>query len=62
MGIIPCVTHVRYFVTYFVICLNHMVQEGMFVPETLALQARTVCSRNHSKAWRTVVVDLYNNI
>jgi hypothetical protein len=28
-----------YFVTYFVTYLNHMVQEGMFVRETLALQA-----------------------
>jgi hypothetical protein len=26
-----------YFVTYFVICLNHMVQEGTFVRKTLAL-------------------------
>jgi hypothetical protein len=39
-----------YFVTYFVNRLNHMVQEGMFVRKTLALQAGTVCSRNHSKA------------
>jgi hypothetical protein len=31
------------FVIYFVICLNHMVQEGAFVWETLALQAGTVC-------------------
>jgi hypothetical protein len=28
-----------YFVIYFVNCLNHMVQEGTFVRETLALQA-----------------------
>jgi hypothetical protein len=39
-----------YFVTCFVNCLNHMVQEGMFVWETLALQVGTVYSRNHSKA------------
>jgi hypothetical protein len=39
-----------YFVTYFVNRLNHMVQEGTFVRETLALQAGTVCSGNHSKA------------
>jgi hypothetical protein len=38
-----------YFVTYFVTYLNHMVQEGMFVRETLTLQAGTVCSENHSK-------------
>jgi hypothetical protein len=29
---------VKYFVTYIVICLNHMVQEATFVWETLALQ------------------------
>jgi hypothetical protein len=44
-----------YFVTYFVIFLNHMVQEGTFVRETLALQAGTACSGNHSKAWHTPV-------
>jgi hypothetical protein len=33
------------FVTYFVNCLNHMVQEGMFVRETLALQAGAVHQR-----------------
>jgi hypothetical protein len=27
-----------FFVTYFVICLNHMVQEGPFTGESLALQ------------------------
>jgi hypothetical protein len=27
-----------FFVTYFVICLNHMVQEGHFPRKTLALQ------------------------
>jgi hypothetical protein len=50
------------FVTYFVNCLNHMVQEGTFVRETLALQARTVCSGNYSKAWHTPVVDLCNDM
>jgi hypothetical protein len=39
-----------YFVTYFVICLNQMVQEGTFVQETLALQVGTVSSGNHNKA------------
>jgi hypothetical protein len=39
-----------YYVTYFVNHLNHMVQEGTFVHETLALQEGTVCSRNRSKA------------
>jgi hypothetical protein len=36
--------------SYFVNRLNHMVQEGTFVRETLALQAGTVCSGNRSKA------------
>jgi hypothetical protein len=35
---------------YFVTCENHMVQEGIFVQETLALQAGTVCLGNSSKA------------
>jgi hypothetical protein len=39
-----------------------MVQEGTFVRETLALQAGTIYSENHSKAWHTPVVDLYNGI
>jgi hypothetical protein len=39
-----------YFVTYFVIYLNHMVQEGTFMWETLALQAGTICSGNRRKA------------
>jgi hypothetical protein len=50
------------FVTYFVNYLNHMVQEGTFVRETLALQAWTICSENHSKACHTPVVDLYNSM
>jgi hypothetical protein len=29
---------VSYFVTYFVVCLNHIVQEGPFAGESLALQ------------------------
>jgi uncharacterized membrane protein YGL010W len=37
------------FVTYFMNCLNHMVQEGMFVQETLALQAGTVCRETVAK-------------
>jgi hypothetical protein len=35
MCIILCVVHV----TYFVMCLNHMVQEGPFARKSLALQA-----------------------
>jgi hypothetical protein len=50
------------FVTYFVNCLNHIVQEGTFVWETLALQAGIVCLGNHSKAWHTPVVVLCNGM
>jgi hypothetical protein len=38
-----------YFVTYFVNHPSHMVQEGTFVWETLALQAGAVCSRTVAK-------------
>jgi hypothetical protein len=48
--------------SYLVTCLNHMVQEGTFVRETLALQAGTVSSRNCNKAWHTPIVDLCNDM
>jgi hypothetical protein len=48
--------------SHFVKCLSHMVWEGTFVWETLAMQAWTVCSSNHSEAWHTLVVDLCNNM
>jgi hypothetical protein len=48
--------------SYFVNSLNHMVQEGMFLWETLTLQAGNVCLGNHSKAWHTSIVDLCNNM
>jgi hypothetical protein len=51
-----------YLVTYFVMCLNHMPQEAMFVWETIALQAGIVCSGNHSKPWYTPVEDLCNGM
>jgi hypothetical protein len=51
-----------YIATYFVNYLNHIVQEGTFAWETLALQAGTVCLGNHSKAWHTPVVDLCINM
>jgi hypothetical protein len=41
---------VTYLSSYFVICLNHIMQEGMFMRETIALQAGTICSENCSKA------------
>jgi hypothetical protein len=43
-------TLLSYFVTYFMNCLNHMVQEGTFVRKTLALLAGTICLGNRSKA------------
>jgi hypothetical protein len=51
-----------YFMTYFVNRLFHMVEEGMFVREIIALQAGTVCSGNHNKAWHTSVVVIYNGV
>jgi hypothetical protein len=51
-----------YVSSYFVTCLNHMEQEGMFVWETLALQVATICSRNRIKAGHTPLVDLCNDL
>jgi hypothetical protein len=51
-----------YFVTYFVTYLNYMVQEETLVQKILALHEGIVCSKNHSKAWHTPVVDLCNNM
>jgi hypothetical protein len=50
------------FVTYCVTYLNHMVQEGTFVRETLAMQVGTICLENRSKAWHTPIVDLCNDM
>jgi hypothetical protein len=53
IGNLPCSVEwglESYFMTYYLICLNHMVQEGTFVWETLALQAGTICSGNRRKA------------
>jgi hypothetical protein len=36
--------------SYIVISLNHMVQEGTFVREPLALQVGTICSGSHCEA------------
>jgi hypothetical protein len=38
-----------YFVTYFVKLLTHMVQEGPFIRETLALQARPFAEESKAK-------------
>jgi hypothetical protein len=50
------------FVSYLLNFLNHIVQEGTFVWETLVLQAGTICSGNRSKAWHTPIVDLCNSM
>jgi hypothetical protein len=60
VGMVPY--FVIYLTSYFVTYLNHMVQEGMFVREILALQAGAVCLGNHSKAWHTPVADLCNSM
>jgi hypothetical protein len=49
---------VIYLTSYFVTYLNHMVQEGTFMREILALLAETVCSENRIKVWHTPIVDL----
>jgi hypothetical protein len=48
-----------YFVTYFVKCLTHIVQEGTFVRETIALQAGPFVRETIAKH-DTPIVDLCN--
>jgi hypothetical protein len=48
--------------SFFVNRLNHMVQDGTFVRETLALQAGTICLGIRSKACHTSVVGLCNDM
>jgi hypothetical protein len=50
------------FVTFFVNCLNHMVQEGPLHAGNLSTASGDWLSENHSKAWRTPVVDLCNGM
>jgi hypothetical protein len=53
MGYVSCSVEWGWYHTllsYFMTYLNHMVQEEMFVQETLALQAGSVCLGNRSKA------------
>jgi hypothetical protein len=50
------------FVTFFVNCLNHMVQMGPFCAENLNTVSEDRLSGNRSKAWHTPVVDLCNNM
>jgi hypothetical protein len=48
------------FVTFFVNCLNHMVQEGLFCAGNLSTTSGDHFSRNRSKTWYTPAVDLCN--
>jgi hypothetical protein len=50
------------FATFFVNCLNHMVQEGPLHAGNLSIASGDRLSENHSKAWRTPVVDLCNDM
>jgi hypothetical protein len=50
------------FVTFFVICLNHMVQKGPLCARNLSTASGDHLSGNSSKAWHTPVVDLYNGM
>jgi hypothetical protein len=49
-------------VTFYVNCLNHIVQRGHYVRETSALQAGLLFVGNRSKAWHTPVVSLCNSM
>jgi hypothetical protein len=50
------------FVTFFVNCLNHMVQEGPLCAGNLSTTSGDHLSGNYSKAWYTPVVDLCNGM
>jgi hypothetical protein len=50
------------FVTFFVNCLNHMVQEEPFCAGNHSTASGDRFSGNHSKAWHTPVVDLCNGM
>jgi hypothetical protein len=50
------------FVTFFVNCLNHMVQEGPFYAGNLSTIRGDHLSRNHSTAWHAPVVDFCNGM
>jgi hypothetical protein len=50
------------FVTFFVNCLNHMVQEGPLCVGNLSTVCGDRLSGNYSKAWRTPTVDLCNGM
>jgi hypothetical protein len=48
------------FVIFFVNCLNHMVQEGLFCVGNHSTASGDRLSGNRSRAWYTPVVDLCN--
>jgi hypothetical protein len=50
------------FVTFFVNCLNHMVQEGPLCVGDLSTASGKRLSGNRSKEWHTPVVDLCNGM
>jgi hypothetical protein len=50
------------FVTFFVNCLNHMVQEGTLCVRNLSAASGDHLSGNRSKAWYTPIVDLCNGM
>jgi hypothetical protein len=50
------------FVTFFVNCMNHMVQKGPLCAENLSTASGDHLSGNHSKSWYTPIVDLCNSI
>jgi hypothetical protein len=59
-GLLPSLWSV--FVTFFVNCLNHMVQKGSLCAGNLSTASRDRLSENCSKAWHTPVVDLCNSL
>jgi hypothetical protein len=50
------------FVTFFVNCLNHMVQEGPRCVGNLSIASGDRLLGNHSKAWNTPIVNLCNGM
>jgi hypothetical protein len=48
------------FVTFFVNCLNHMVQEGPLCVGNLSTASGACLLGNRSKVWHTLIVDLCN--
>jgi hypothetical protein len=67
IGCVSCLVEWRWllslwsvFVTFFVNCLNHMVQEGPLCGGNLSIASGDRLSGNRSKAWHTPIVDLCN--